>query len=112
MFENYFKNDINPIIIDSNNLLDSKSINITFQAINGYKSTRIINYGSVVTIDFLLKQYLYTIDHPELINTNEIKFLFNSKYLKFGDETILDEYFKNEHNPTIFVIYYIESSLK
>ncbi len=113
--EDYFKSDMNPIIIDSNNLLDSKPFNFTFfsfQAINRNKITRMINYGSVVTIDFLLKQYLYTIDHPELINTDEIKFLFNSKYLKFGDETFLDEYFKNEHNPTIFVIYYINFSLR
>ena len=113
--EDYFKSDMNPIIIDSNNLLDSKPFNFTFftfQTINRNKITRMINYGSVVTIDFLLKQYLYTIDHPELINTDEIKFLFNSKYLKFGDETFLDEYFKNEHNPTIFVIYYINFSLR
>ena len=113
--EDYFKSDMNPIIIDSNNLLDSKPFNFTFftfQAIDENKITRMINYGSVVTIDFLLKQYLYTIDHPELINTDEIKFLFNSKYLKFGDETFLDEYFKNEHNPTILVIYYINCSLR
>ena len=110
--ENYFKNDMNPIIIDSNNLLDSKPINSTFQAIRGDKFTRIINYGSIANIDFLLRQYLYTIDYPELINTDEIKFLFNSKYLKFGDETYLDEYFKNEHNPTIFVMYYVKPSLK
>ena len=47
----------------------------------------------------MLKKYLLRIDHPELINSNKIYFLYNAVPMKFGDQTV----FKGTQNPKIVV---------
>ena len=112
-----FKNEIKPIILvlDTNNLLtnaakynDNNEIisgpkfNVCFQASNGTIKTILYNYGT--TIDKMLKNYLLRIDHPELINSNnKISFSHGQSRLKFGDQTIVGEFFKNTQNHTIRV---------
>ena len=112
-----FKNETEPIIfvLDTNNLLTnaakyndnnkiiSGKFNVIFKAENGTTNTSICNYGA--TIDKILKKYLLKIDHPELINSNKISFSFcgDARQLKFGDQTVGEEFFNNSANPTILV---------
>ena len=51
----------------------------------------------------MLKKYLLRIDHPELINSNKIYFSHGGSRLKFGDQTIVGEFFKNTQSHTIRV---------
>ena len=52
----------------------------------------------------MLKKYLLRIDHPELINSNnKIYFSHGDSRLKFGDQTLVGEFFKNTLNHTIRV---------
>ena len=52
----------------------------------------VFNYGT--TIDKMLKKYLLRIGHPELINTDKICFIYYASQIKFGDQTVVEEFFK------------------
>ena len=52
----------------------------------------------------MLKKYLLRIDHPELINSNKIYFLYNAVPMKFGDQTVLEKIFKYAQNQRIVVM--------
>ena len=112
-----FKNEAQPIIhvLDTNNLLTNaakynenneikswKIINVLFETTHGINKNIVCNYG--ITIDKMLKKYLLRIDHPELINSNnKIYFSHGGSRLKFGDQTLVGEFFKNTQNHTIRV---------
>ena len=111
-----FKTETNPIILvlDTNNLLTNAAkydesneiisqpkINVIFKTTKGTTTTMVFNYGT--TIDKMLKKYLLRIGHPELINTDKIYFSNNARQIKFGDQTVVKEFFRNAHIPTVVV---------
>ena len=85
----------------SNNINSLK--NIIFKTTLGSKTTLEIN--STITIDELLKQYLYKINRSDLINNTEesLYFTFNAEKLEFGDKRKVDEVFTTNPNPTVLV---------
>ena len=85
----------------SNNINSLK--NIIFKTTLGSKTTLEIN--STITIDELLKQYLYKINRSDLINNTEesLYFTFNAEKLEFGDKRKIDEVFTTNPNPTVLV---------
>ena len=68
-------------------------INVFFWPTNGQKTTIIFNIST--TIDEMLKTYLLKINHPEYINDNKIRFLYNGKAINYGDKTVLGRSFSN-----------------
>ena len=102
--ENYFKHDNNPeiIIMDKNNYLNPININVTFQT--NYGNCFNVHIRDIKTIDHLLTQYLYEMEHFELVDTNKIAFLYYNMQLNFRDNTILREVFINDKNPLILVV--------
>lgn len=78
-------------------------INVIFKTTQGTTHTLVYNYGT--TIDQALSKYLNRVGRPELIGdtTNKICFLFNAAQLKFGDQTKVENFFKNVNNPKVVV---------
>ena len=87
---------------DNNEIISGRKFVVTFQAGNGTIKNISYNYGT--TIDKMLKKYLLRIDHPELINSNKIIFLYNAEKIKFGDQTVLEKIFKYAQNQRIVVM--------
>jgi len=107
ILEYYFQNDNNPIIQvnDFDGLLITESIyqyNITFKTSLGYKYILDFFVGS--KIERIIYEYLYCINHPELINNrnNIIKFLYNGEII--NEKITARKCFKNETNPIIIVL--------
>ena len=78
-------------------------INVIFKTTQGTTHTLVYNYGT--TIDQALSKYLNRVGRPELIGdtTNKICFLYNAAQLKFGDQTKVENFFKNVNNPKVVV---------
>ena len=96
----YFKDEPNHkiLVIDPNGLvintisneLGSK-INIIFRTSKGVITNTFVNRG--ITIDKLLKYYLYRVGGAEYIRSGEIFFIYNVSLLKFGDKRKLQDVF-------------------
>ena len=78
-----------------------KIINVTFKTLAGINKIFVFDYGT--TISDMLRKYLEEIKRPDLINKNEISFLFNAHKLNFGDHTKIEDIFKDLPNPIIIV---------
>ena len=79
-------------------------INIIFKTTQGVTHTLVYDYGT--TIDEVLKKYLKRVNRSDLINVKgdkKICFLFNASQLKFGDQTKVEDFFKNITNPKVVV---------
>ena len=78
-------------------------INAIFTTTKGTKTIMLYDYGT--TIDQAIQKYLERMNHLELYTTrsNKICFLFNGAQLKYGDQTKVEEYFKNNSAPKIIV---------
>ena len=76
-------------------------LNALFTTTVGTKKNVILNYGT--TIDQALKKYLNLVNKSELVNSNKISFLFNAAKLSFGDNTKVEDFFKNITNPKVVV---------
>ena len=75
--------------------------NIIFRATQGVSYTLVVDYGT--TIDKLLKKYLKRTNRSDLEKSNNISFLFNARRLKFGDQTKIEDFFKDITNPKVVV---------
>ena len=103
----YFQNESYPIIFvnDVNNYFFinwDQSKNITFRTNKGYEKNIISN--NKTSINDILRNFLHKIDHYELVNNNEIKYLYNSYQIMFEGLESIGEYFLNDNNPLILVI--------
>ena len=90
-----FANDINNLI---------KVTKITFKYNQTDKLETFINKKK--TIKELIIKYFEKMNHKEIIELqreNEIEFKYNQKYIKYYDNTTIEEYFKNDSNPIIQV---------
>ena len=76
-------------------------INVLFTTTIGTKRNIVLNHGT--TIDQALKKYLNAVGKPDLINSDKISFLFNAQKLSYGDETKIENFFKNITNPKVVV---------
>ena len=78
-------------------------INVIFNTTQGTTHNMVMSHGT--TIDEALKKYLKRVGRPDLINdnSNKICFLFNATKLKFGDNTPIEQFFKNAPNPKVVV---------
>ena len=100
---------INPLstkIQEFNNLF----INVGFKTSEGKINTYEVDYGT--TIDSLLKQYSQFTHLEE--KRNNVTFTFNGIPLCYGDNSFVEEVFKNTQNPTIEVniINFVDSLFK
>ena len=75
--------------------------NALFQTTVGTKKNVILSHGT--TIDQALRKYLNLVNKPDLVNSNKISFLFNAAKLSFGDQTKVENFFKNITNPKVIV---------
>ena len=91
-----------------NNNIWIKKKKILFQTAEGVETSLDVYFGT--SIGDMLKLYLKETNHPELINTDKIAFLFNAQKLKFDDETKIEEFFKFDDRPKILVIDSVNSS--
>ena len=66
-------------------------------------TTHVLTVKTELTIDELLKTYLIRVEKPNLIKDNRICFLYNARQLKYGDNTSVDNFFKNASYPKIYV---------
>ena len=90
---NIYEEDSNP----------GPKINIIFKTTKCTTYTMVFNYGT--TIDQILKKYLQRIGRHDLYleKSNKICFLFNAYQLRFGDKTLVEEFFKHITSPKIVV---------
>ena len=94
------KNNITIFVNDKNNSIKIKQI--TFRDNHGDKVEIMANKRN--TIRDLIMRYLGIVEHWELIEREgDIQFLYNQKNLNYNDQTSIEEYFKNEHNPIVKV---------
>ena len=80
-----------------------KKMNVIFRTTQGSTTNLLLEYGT--TIDKMLEIYLNRVGRPELYRekTDRIAFLFNSFKIRFGDQTPIEKFFENTHNPKIVV---------
>ena len=79
-------------------------INVIFITTRGTTLTLALNYGT--TLDKMIKIYLIRIgqEYYYYEKSNKIYFLYNgNKKIKFGDKTLIENYFINVMNPKIVV---------
>ena len=76
-------------------------INVLFTTTIGTKRNVILTYGT--TIDQALRKYLDQVGKSDLVNSDQISFLYNAAQLKFGDNTKIENFFKNMINPKVVV---------
>ena len=86
---------------DSQDNSPGPKINVIFTTTTGTKRNLVLSESS--SIDQAIKKYLQVVGHPELYNTDKVGFLFNAQKLKFGDNTTISNFFKNQFNPKIIV---------
>ena len=101
-----FQNDSNPLIFvnDIYNLLLinwKQTKNITFIVNNNYKKK--YTFDNSMTLYSILVHFLSNIDHYELKNISEIKYLYNGLQISFDGDTV-GEFFLNDYNPIIYVM--------
>ena len=84
-------------------------MNVTFKSIDD-GDTKIIPLHYGTTINEMITKYLMKIGKPELINNkeNKISFIYNSRFLRFGDNTKIEQFFCDDKSkikiPLITVI--------
>ena len=97
----YFKNepnhkilvmDPNGLVIDTISNKLGQNINFIFKTTGGVKTNVYVNQD--ITIDRLLKYYLYQVGGQEYIENTWISFIYNANQLKFGDKRKLKDAFK------------------
>ena len=78
-------------------------INIIFNTTQGTTHNIAVVHGT--TVHQALEKYLKRVGKPELIGTQDSKicFLWNANKMKFGDNTPVEQFFKNAINPKIVV---------
>ena len=76
-------------------------INVLFTTTIGTKRNIVLCHGT--TIDQALKKYLNAVGKPDLVNSDKISFLFNAAKLEFGNQTKIENFFKNVMNPKVVV---------
>ena len=76
-------------------------INILFTTTIGTKRNVVLNQSA--TVDRALRKYLEVIGKQNLVNSDKISFLYNAAKLKFGDNTPLQNFFRNIVNPKVVV---------
>ena len=78
-------------------------MNIVFNTTQGTTHNMVFAYGT--TISQALEKYLQRVGRPDLIGNqeNKICFLVNAQKLKFGDNTPIEQFFKNAINPKVVV---------
>ena len=78
-------------------------INIIFNTTQGTTHNIAAPHGT--TVEQALEKYLKRVGRPDLIGTqdNKICFLWNATKMKFGDNTPVEQFFKNAINPKIVV---------
>ena len=76
-------------------------INVLFTTTIGTKRNIVLSHGT--TIDQALKKYLNAVGKPDLVNSDKISFLFNASKLEFGNNTKIENFFKNVMNPKVVV---------
>ena len=98
----FFLKDYNPVIyvIDIKNLI--RPIDIIFKTSQGGIYNMSIYYKR--TVGYLLMEYLDQIAHSELIDRNDIIFIYKTQQIKFWDKTNVSTLFLNDNNPIILVI--------
>ena len=93
----FFVNDVYNLLL----INWEQTKNITFIVNQGFKKELTLkNYYS---LNYLLAQYLYIIDHQNLCYSN-ITYLYNTQKINFGDYTTIGEFFLCDNNPIILVI--------
>ena len=76
-------------------------INVLFTTTIGTKRNIVLSHGT--TIGQALKKYLNAVGKPELFNSDKISFLFNAQKLEYGNNTTIENFFKNVMNPKVVV---------
>ena len=88
---------------DSDENKPGPRVNVIFNTTQGTTHNIAAPYGT--TVHQTLEKYLKRVGRPELIGTqdNKICFLWNATKMKFGDNTPVEQFFKNAINPKIVV---------
>ena len=89
--------------IDPDDNKPGPRINIIFNTTQGTSHNIAVPHGT--TVNQALEKYLKRIGKPELIGTQESKicFLWNANKMRFGDNTPVEQFFKNMQMPKIVV---------
>ena len=98
-----FKNEQNPtIFVEDKEKLIGKLINVTFKLENGDEFLFIFNSKSKINV--IKDNFFFGIlFEPNYNDKDQIKFLYNNHNINFDDITIIEDFFKNDDNPKIFI---------
>ena len=83
------------------NYENSSNIAVRFRTLSG--SDIVISVEPEISIEKLIIKFFNRIDRPDLINSDNVSFLYHALKLNAHDQTKVKQYFKNDYNPTILV---------
>ena len=89
-----------PIMPINNNFNNDDNIYIIKFETDQGKFTPLVLDGEI-TVGKMLEKYLIRIERPDLINSNEIYFLFNAQKVRFNDQTKIKDLFGISKGPKI-----------
>ena len=93
--------NFNNVQINYNVDYDNFAYNVTFVTLRGIKTLLILD--GKITVGKMLEKYLIRVGKADLINSYEIRFLFNAQSLSFDDKTKIKDLFKRNYIPKITV---------
>ena len=83
----------------NNNIDDDNIYIITFKTTQGKLTP--LSLDGEITVGKMLEKYLIRIERPDLINSNEISFIFNAQKVRFNDKTKIKDLFGIRKLPII-----------
>ena len=93
--------NFNNVQINYNVDYDNFVYNVTFLTTQGIKT--LLNLDGKITVGKMLEKYLIRVGKSDLINSYEIRFLFNAQSLSFDDKTKIKDLFNSNYIPKITV---------
>ena len=76
-------------------------ISVLFTTTIGTKRTIVLAYGT--TVDQALRKYLDQVGKLDLVGSDKISFLYNAAKLNYGDNTPVENFFRNNMYPKVVV---------
>ena len=93
--------NFNNVQINYNVDYDNFVYNVTFVTPQGIKT--LLKLDGKITVGKMLEKYLIRVGKADLINSYEIRFLFNAQSLSFDDKTKIKDLFNSNYIPKITV---------
>ena len=93
--------EVNNVSNDPDLKKPGPKISVLFTTTIGTKRTIVLAYGT--TVDQALRKYLDQVGKLDLVGSDKISFLYNAAKLNYGDNTPVENFFRNNMYPKVVV---------